>query len=71
MTWTLDTDTGELRGPDGNVRTTIDGPPYHIPDDAQRWAESEFRKMSMADLTTGVLADYAELWAGDVDMEGA
>jgi hypothetical protein len=69
MTWTLNTKTGELHGPDGNVRATLEAP-FRMPDDAQRWAEQEFRKMNMTDLTTDILADYAELWAGDVDMEG-
>jgi hypothetical protein len=67
MTWTLNTETGELHGPDGQVRTTLDGPPYRIPDDAQKWAEQEFRKLSMADLTTDVIADYAQLWVGDIE----
>lgn len=67
MTWNLDTETGELYGPDGNVRTTLNGPPYTIPDDAQAWAEGEFRMLSMADLTTATLADFAQLWVGDIE----
>lgn len=68
MTWYLDTKTGELHGPDGQVRTTLDGPPYRIPYDAQKWAEQEFRGMSMADLSTDTLADFAQLWIGDVEF---
>jgi len=67
MTWYLNTETGELYDPNGQVRTTIDGPPYHVHSDAQKWAEQEFRKLSMADLTTDVIADYAQLWVGDIE----
>jgi hypothetical protein len=67
MTWHLDVDTGELRDPDGNVRTTLDGPPFRIPDDAQKWAETEFRSLTMSDLTTDRIADFAQLWVGDVE----
>lgn len=67
MTWHLDTDTGELYDPDGTVVTTLAGPPYTIPNDAQAWAASEFREMTMADLTTDILANYAELWVGDIE----
>jgi hypothetical protein len=67
MTWTIDTQTGELRGPKGAVRATLDGPPYRIPDDAQQWAEDNFRNLSMNELTVDILADYAQLWVGDVE----
>jgi len=68
MTWKINTNTGELIDPNGVAVDTLDGPPYTIPDDAQKWAEQEFRSMSMADLDTDTLADFAQLWTGDVEF---
>lgn len=68
MTWKIDEDTGELTDPNGVVVTTLDGPPYTSPEDAQKWAEQEFRSMTMADLDTDTLADFAQLWIGDVEF---
>lgn len=68
MTWTFDKSTGELSGPDGQVRTTVAGPPYRLPDDAQNWAETQFRQLNMSDLTVDILADYAQLWVGDIEV---
>jgi len=68
MTWKVNTDTGDLINPNGNVVTTLDGPPYKIPDDAQKWAEQKFRSMTMNELDTKVLADFAQLWVGDVEF---
>jgi hypothetical protein len=68
MTWTFNKSTGELLGPGGQVQTTLSGPPYRLPDDAQKWAETEFRQISMSELTTDMLADYAELWVGNVEV---
>jgi len=70
MTWKINKDNGDLIDPNGNVVATIEGPPYTIPDDAQKWAESEFRSMTMADLDTDTLADFAQLWIGDVEFTG-
>jgi len=69
MTWILDLSTGDLYGPDGEIRTTLDGPPYKTPDDVQKWAESQFRNMNMSDLTTDIIADYAEIWVGDIEIQ--
>jgi hypothetical protein len=66
MTWYLDGDTGELYDPSGNVRTVISDP-TRIPDQPQEWAEREFRSLSMADLSTDRIADFAQLWVGDVE----
>jgi len=68
MTWKIDTQTGELIDPSGNVVANLGGEPYTIPDDAQEWAEQEFRSMTMADLDTDTLADFAQLWIGDVEF---
>jgi len=69
MTWLLDTDTGELTDPNGDIVAVLDGPPYTIPDDAQEWAETEFRSMSMSEIDTDTLADFAQLWVGDVEFK--
>jgi len=68
MTWYLDPETGELHDPSGTVVTTLDGPPYELPQDVQEWAESEFRNLSMTDLSTDKIADFAQLWIGDVEL---
>jgi len=68
MTWKINKDNGDLIDPNGNVVATIEGPPYTIPDDAQKWAEGEFRSMTMTDLDTQTLADFAQLWVGDVEF---
>jgi hypothetical protein len=68
MTWYIDLDTGELYDPSGTVVATLDGPPYSAPDDVQGWVNSELRSLSIADLTTGRLADFAQAWAGDVEF---
>jgi len=70
MTWKLNIDTGELTDPNGNVRTTIEGPPFTIPEDVQEWGEKRFREASIADITTDDIADYAQLWMGDIDTTG-
>jgi hypothetical protein len=70
MTWYLDADTGDLYDPSGGKRATLDGPPYTLPNDAQAWAATEFRAMQMSDLTTDKLADFAELWVGDIEFGG-
>jgi len=67
MSWTLNTETGELAKPDGTVVGTLDGPPYTLPTDAQNWAEQRLRKQAMSELTTDDLADLALLWTGDVE----
>jgi hypothetical protein len=68
MTWYLNPDTGELTDPNGSVVGVVDGPPYTVPDDAQAWGEAEFRTMSMSELTTDEIADFAQLWTGDVEV---
>jgi len=67
MSWTLNTETGELAKPDGTVVATLDGPPYTLPTDAQNWAEQRLRKQAMSELTTDDLADLALLWTGHVE----
>lgn len=69
MTWKIDVNTGELLDPSGTVVTTLNGPPYTVPDDAQKWAEKEFRNMTMADIDTDTLADFAQVWTGDVEFK--
>jgi hypothetical protein len=66
MTWKINTETGELIDPNGNVVANLGEPPYKAPDDAQKWAEQEFRSMTMAEIDTDTLADFAQLWTGDV-----
>jgi len=68
MTWKIDTDTGNLIDPNGNVVVTLDGPPYKSPDDVQKWAEKKFRSMKMSELDTDTLADFAQIWTGDVEF---
>jgi len=68
MTWKINSNSGELIDPNGTVITTLDGPPYTIPYDAQKCAEQEFRSMTMAELDTDTLADFAQLWTGDVEF---
>jgi hypothetical protein len=68
MTWKIDTNTGELIDPNGDVATTLDGPPFKIPTDAQQWASVQFRSLSMSELTTDKIADFAEIWVGDVEV---
>jgi len=68
MSWKINSQTGELINPNGNVETKLDGPPYTVPDDAQEWAEQEFRSMTMSELDTDTLADFAQLWVGDVEF---
>jgi len=67
MTWKLNTDTGELIDPNGNVRATIEGPPYQIPKDIQSWGEDTFRSKSLAEMTTEDIADFAQIWMGDIE----
>jgi len=71
MTWTVDPETGELYDPNGNLVTTLDGDngSYKLPTAAQTWALSQLRSMSMADLTTDKLADFAQIFAGDVEFD--
>jgi hypothetical protein len=40
-----------------------------LPDDAQKWASEEFRKLTMAELTTDKIALFAQLWVGDVEVK--
>jgi hypothetical protein len=68
MTWKINKETGELLGPNGEVVATLEGPPYTVPDDAQKWAEEQFRSMTMNELDTDTLADFAQLWIGDVEF---
>jgi len=67
MTWSLNTDTGELAKPDGTVVARLDGPPYTLPTDAQNWAEQYLRNHTMNELTTDDLADLALLWTGHIE----
>lgn len=71
MTWTVDAETGDLYDPNGDVVTTLDSDDetYRLPTDAQEWAELELRNMSMADLTTDKMADFAQIYAGDVEFK--
>jgi len=66
MTWKIDSSTGELINPNGDVVTVLDGPPYSTRQ-AKNWANDHIRSMQMADLTTEDLVNFAELWQGDVD----
>jgi hypothetical protein len=68
MTWYIDTDTGDLIDPNGKTVDNLGAGPYRIPDDAQAWGETQFRAMTMSELTTDQLADFAQLWAGDVEL---
>lgn len=67
MTWTLDLTTGELSDPNGDVVTVIDGPPFNLPTDVQEWGEAQFREAKMSELTTDKIADFAQLWMGDIE----
>lgn len=69
MTWKLNANTGELYDPNNNVVASLGEPPYKIPEDVQKWAESEFRSMTMEDIDTDTLADFAQLWIGDVEFK--
>jgi len=66
MTWTVNTDTGEVTAPWGETVATLSGP-VRVPDDVQDIAESMFRHESMTALSTGRIADYAQAWMGDVE----
>jgi hypothetical protein len=67
MTWTYNTSNGEITAPWGEVVAT-ESPPFRSPDDVKAVAESLFRDESMAELSTGRIADYAQAWAGDIEV---
>jgi len=67
MTWTLDTSTGEVTAPWGDVVATIDAP-YQTPGDVQQIAEAMFRAESMGYMSTDRIADFAQAWMGDIEV---
>ena len=66
MTWKVNVKTGDVVAPWGETVATIEKP-IRLPEDVQLVAESVFRSESMADMSTGRIADYAQAWMGDIE----
>jgi hypothetical protein len=69
MTWYVDLPSGDIIDPNGETVGNLGDGPHTIPTDLQAWGEAQFRAMSMSELTTDDLADFAQLWVGDVEVK--
>jgi len=68
MTWYLDSETGDVYNPSGEVVGNVDGPPFTIPDDIRQAVLDEVLSNENASVRGVHLKAVLEVSSGDVEF---
>lgn len=66
MTWYLDSETGDLYYPNGDVADNLGDGPFTLPDDVQDWAYPLVKEIGIVNLTDEQMLFLFEAAGGEV-----